>query len=87
MKVTILDTQTGEKRECDSFDGYFWSEGNGACDCNRRIFYVFPSADCESSFCVGCNRFLIVSTDDPAYTLRELNHNYPEELLKKHGIQ
>jgi hypothetical protein len=45
MKVTLLDTKTGERRDCSTWlDGshlsfYFWAEGNGSCDCNRAIAF------------------------------------------------
>lgn len=41
MKVTLLDTKTGEHRDCsgigdvEEFGVYWWLYGNGSCDCNR----------------------------------------------------
>ncbi|MCP5018898.1 MAG: hypothetical protein GY938_27020 [Ketobacter sp.] len=37
-RITILDTETGKKKNIDSaFSAYWWAEGNGSCDCNRAI--------------------------------------------------
>lgn len=76
MIVTILDTKTGEVRTCaewcskNDFDLYWWSEGNGSCDCNRAI--AFNGGDSalyeeqqkalglEDNTCLGCHRWLIV---------------------------
>lgn len=84
MNVVILDTVTGNKTPSQGYDGYWWSEGNGSCDCNRAI-YSGVQIDTEG-VCLGCKRFLIVESDNPEYSLAELNQGYPSELLKAHGI-
>ncbi len=40
IEVEILDTVTGEREwagEEAKFNAYWWHEGNGSCDCNRRL--------------------------------------------------
>ena len=44
MKVTVLDIVTGEKEnsegtQFEDCDVYWWTEGNGACDCNRAKLF------------------------------------------------
>lgn len=40
MKVKFIDTQTGSTAWSDyPFSIYWWSEGNGGCDCNRAILF------------------------------------------------
>ena len=73
MKVTLLDTKTGEVRDCSSwlnFDASWWSEGNGSCDCNRAIAFDRGEEDygeeqrlllrLEEGVCLGSLRWLIV---------------------------
>src|SRR3990167_5078252 len=73
MKVTLLDTTTGERRDCSGFcDGmefsvYWWLEGNGSCDCNRAIAFNMDSEDHRhpinsegNAVCLGRNRWIIV---------------------------
>ncbi len=48
MYPTILDTKTGQTETFQSDDGFefsvfWWTEGNGSCDCNRE----FGTADEE----------------------------------------
>jgi len=79
--VTILDTVTGEKRTTtdDDWSGYFWSEGNGSCDCNRAREFGIVSG-------CGSNRFLIVGvsgTIEEEYLYNDMNSNYPDELKEK----
>ena len=96
MKVKLIDTETDktcivdERSEEDGsplFDAYWWSEGNGSCDCNRSIYCgVDDLDDPDYGICRGGKRFLIIEADTDEYTLAELNNEYPEELLKKYGI-
>lgn len=86
MKVTLLDTKTGRRHETgDNYDPFWWAEGNGSCDCNRRLMMGEDTAKPEG-YCEGCERFLIVAANDDSYSLRELNEDYPLELLKAHGV-
>lgn len=72
MKVTLLDTKTGERRDCSEqeFGVRWWLEGNGSCDCNRALFFDRGDEDhgeeqrialgLEENVCLGCRRWLIV---------------------------
>ena len=99
MRVTIVDTVTGERRTTDAafeFTAFWWSEGNGACDCNRAILFgvdaeldaaqhrQHPHLLPHQSLCLGCTRFLIVATDDETISLHDLNADYPADLLARY---
>jgi hypothetical protein len=74
MKVTLLDTKTNEKRDCSTwldFDFYWWSEGNGGCDCNRVIAFQQGEEkdyaeeqridlELQPDRCLGTKRWLVV---------------------------
>ena len=76
MKVTLMDTKTGQRRDCSGwcegvdFGVYWWQEGNGSCDCNRALAFDRDDEDhseeqrlalgAEESTCLGCKRWLIV---------------------------
>ena len=85
IAVTLLDTLTGERLPmAPGGTAFWWSEGNGSCDCNRSLFM---GIDLGGDVCHGNNRFLIVACSDPRYSLRRMNEGYPEELLTRHGIK
>ena len=84
MKITILDTQTGIRRQVDKpFDAFWWAEGNGSCDCNRSRFMEVDTGK-PQGWCQGSLRFLIVAADEDSYTLREYNADYPDAILEAH---
>jgi len=86
VKVTLLDTATGATLETgDEYDPYWWAEGNGSCDCNRAIRMGVETGKPEG-ICEGSHRFLIVSASDKTYSLKELNEDYPTELLRAFRI-
>jgi len=63
MRMTIQDTQTGEKAVApwDEFDAFWWAEGNGSCDCNRQLaFGRDHGGECRSE------RYLIVGVEGDA---------------------
>lgn len=96
ITVTVLDTKTGQTATCSAHTAWFWAESNGSCDCNRAP--LFPGAVAEvyrekephrwyatgESFCFGSERFLITAADTTDFSLRELNYDYPAELLAQH---
>lgn len=88
MIATILDTQTGETRIVDGPRSFEWVENNYSCDCNRGN--EFDHEDEDTGFCKGGKRYLVIKAEfnagDYECTLEELNSDYPEELLRKHGI-
>ena len=90
MFVTIKDTVTGIE-ENSSGDPFYWTDGEGSCDCNRELLFCNST---NSGYCIGAKRYLIVDFNeedgdrkggDP-YTLAELNSDYPDELLKENGL-
>lgn len=87
MNVTILDTVTGTlKRTEDSehfntYDAYWWAEGNGSCDCNRGLLFEDVEVEEFGGFCIGATRYLIVEAEDKTFSLKEYNENYPYSLV------
>jgi len=83
MKATVLDTKTGETKEA-SLGSWNWAEGNWSCDCNRNYF---DDEGEDQDTCLGGKRFLVVKAvfdeGEVEYTLKELNDDYPQELLDK----
>ena len=100
MNVTLLDTKTGERATIQSECGAFWwSEGNGSCDCNRAPHFpgameeidaaqraAHPELKAWQSLCFGCVRFVVVSSDDPTFSFEEWNSDYPHEILQRFGV-
>ncbi len=101
MKVTLLDTKTGETREVAGRDYLFWTDGNGSCDCNRHQPFDLDDNDdfddgsvegTGGGMCVGGKRFLVIAAEfeegDERHpiSLAEMNYEYPDELLAEHGI-
>ncbi len=85
--VEILDTKTGEivTSKLDGFGTYWWTEGNGSCDCNRQLAFD-NEEDNDTGCCLGCHRYLIKSfTPNIAHlTLADFNENYPPELIAQY---
>ena len=94
MKLTLLDTQTGETVDLDSpYDASWWAHGNGMCDCNRADYVQTAEEELETaqrqshpelqewqSLCYGCERILIIAAESDEYTLHEFNQDYPQTL-------
>jgi hypothetical protein len=98
MYVTVLDTQTGETKE-STYDStlFWWSEGNGGCDCNRVLLWgeeleaqQHQLTGTPEGHCLGAKRFLVVSAKGDLEGLTEeesvamINGDYPEDLIVKH---
>ena len=102
MKATVLDTVTGKTAVADGPRSWEWAENNWSCDCNRwNLFPELEEEqlnDPDFGVCKGGKRFLVVAAEfnrlldedggpiDYDYTLAELNSDYPDELLRAHGI-
>lgn len=89
--ITLLDTKTGQKLTIEALDSpdtddYWWSEGNGGCDCNRAPYFGIEEDGPDGPrYCAGHARILIVGfTGECKLTLRELNSGYPKELVDAH---
>ena len=87
ITVTLLDTQTGERADADHGSLWYWTEGNGSCDCNREL--VFGHGDVGSSTCLGGRRYLVVDATNAPWDepLHWYNREYPRKLLESHGIE
>lgn len=84
ITVTLLDTITGETREVGGISDFDWAENNWSCDCNRRGHFGIEDEG-EVGICEGSHRFLVIKcSSHQRYSLRELNADYPDELLDKH---
>lgn len=82
-KITILDTETGEKKEVSTdADAFYWAGGNGSCDCNRELEFGIELDD--KDYCIGEKRYLIVEHDYVGYSVRDFNESYPDELVNEH---
>lgn len=94
MYPTLLDTKTGQSVVASDkdFSVYWWTEGNGSCDCNRALVFgdeVIEELEAEfgEDVCCGCRR--IVATDvhgdlegfTKQQVLAEMNQDYPDELM------
>jgi len=67
MKVTLKDIKTGAiaSHPHEDFDLWWWSNGNGSCDCNRA--YAFGQSVVEEleaeygrNTCYGAHRFIAI---------------------------
>lgn len=95
MQVTLLDTETGKTKVISDpeLSYWYWSEGNGSCDCNRAMFLGIDKEIGETAkpgCCYGSTRVLVV--DVTGYiegatrmeALRDFNSDYPDDLIEKH---
>lgn len=75
ITVTVLDSQTGETRINSEWSPWLWFEGNGSCDCNRRLLFEPDAAQAECS----SSRYYIVAVegDTAGYEPPEWNPGYP----------
>lgn len=76
MIPTFLDLRTGKTAKGDDMSVYWWTEGNGACDCNRAIHFegayealdaavhkAHPELHEGASLCFGCKRFIAIDIE------------------------
>ena len=95
MYPTLLDTKTGKTAIASDTDRsvFWWSEGNGSCDCNRALCIGEDVVnELEEQFgtnvCCGCTRIVAIDVhgDLEGLTkeevLENLNSDYPENLRK-----
>lgn len=65
MKVTLYDRVTEHTAEAGDYSVFWWTEGNGSCDCNRALAFE-PEVDEElekkfgEHFCYGTERFIAI---------------------------
>lgn len=87
IRVTVLDTETGESRDSVNRSTWYWTEGDGGCDCNRDLLFN-PLLHDGPGLCLGQKRYVITAAELlPGYTLDDFNEGYPLELLVKAGVK
>jgi len=78
LSVTLLDVRTGRTAPGPAgYGAWWWTEGNGACDCNREAAFV---ADAPlRDHCAGKVRYVVVGVSPmpDGYTLADFNRGYP----------
>lgn len=69
VTVVILDTELNKIHSISDYSTYYWTEGNGVCDCNR-----YPSWSSEIRLC-GAGRFEIIKVTPllKGYSLKDFN--------------
>lgn len=73
MIPTLFDLRTGKTAKGDDRSVYWWTEGNGSCDCNRAEAFEGvaeemwkqqhtdkPGLKEWQSLCYGCKRFIAI---------------------------
>jgi hypothetical protein len=72
---TFFDLRTGKTAKGDDMSVFWWTEGNGSCDCSRAAaFGIEDDMDAQQrrdraelkewqSFCHGCLRFIAVDVE------------------------
>ena len=66
MIPTFLDLKTGKIAKGDDMSFFWWSEGNGSCDCNRSVCFEGAHEELEalhSGVCYGCERFVAIDVE------------------------
>lgn len=96
MYPTLLDTKTGKRVIAKGMDYslFWWTEGNGSCDCNRAIA-IGNDVENEMTIefgagcCFGNSRIVAIDVHgdlegiSKEQILREMNDEYPETLKEK----
>lgn len=96
MYPTIIDVQTQERKVLADHDApvFWWTEGNGACDCNRALAMGHEELENkvgDQDVCLGRSRFIAVDVHgdlegrDKADILRQLNDGYPADLVQQYA--
>jgi len=79
MRPTFYDLVTGKTAKDEDqteLSVYWWTEGNGSCDCNRMRFFPEVAEEMEkqqrekhpelhegAGICFGCKRFIAIDID------------------------
>lgn len=80
-RVTLWDAVSGAVVTVDSTENlWWWTEGNGSCDCNREEFFPEVEVDDDLRYCSGCKRFLVVASDPVLDWVVGPNDKYPAQL-------
>lgn len=83
MKITVLDTETGEKKTVCGQDPYEFEDGNWSCDCNRQSLFEI---DEEFKYCKS-DRYIICKFEAENFeeesSIYDLNSDYSRDLIDK----
>lgn len=72
---TLKDLITGIVKKAYDASVFWWTEGNGSCDCNRSIVFgkheemtaaqrvEHPELERHQGYCFGCKRFIAIDVD------------------------
>lgn len=84
MKIKFLDTQTNQTAWSNyPFDIYWWSEGNGACDCNRAILFGHEDTCGDSPY-----RYQAIEVvDDEEITIEQQFQIVNEDLRESYHLK
>lgn len=63
MIPTFFDLRTGRTAKGDDLSVFWWTEGDGACDCNRAIAFDRGALHGEGRSCLGCKRFIAIDVE------------------------
>jgi len=77
LTLTIKDRVTGEvQTRATEFGTYWWTEGNGSDDCNRRALF-FPDHSDEPC---QAKRYIVIGVEPllQGYSLEDFNLNYED---------
>lgn len=91
----FIDTKTGVTRMANyPFSLYWWSYGNGSCDCNRAPLFDMEDdlqmdLGTDDNTCFGCTRFIAIDVFgdlegmSKQEALAAINDEYPSDLIAK----
>lgn len=81
VKVTVLDTETGETKVNDEHSAFEWTDNNWSCDCNRELLFRPRDDDSKWGTCLGSKRYIVVAVEGSEQPLVEFNSDYPLDFL------
>jgi len=61
----FLDLRTGKTARGDDMSVFWWTEGNGSCDCNRAIAFG-ESHGAGKHTCLGTKRYVAIDVEETA---------------------
>lgn len=95
MYPTLLDIKTGKTVTAKDSESsvFWWTEGNGSCDCNRAAefdddIYDEIAQQFEENVCFGCHRIVAIDAHGDLEScskedvLEWMNDGYPDNLRK-----
>ena len=64
MICVLFDIETGKKSLYEGGDLFWWSEGNGSCDCNRALAFENVEEELDKKYgkdtCYGSHRIIAI---------------------------